>query len=43
MLAPDDPLAREFPVVGRVEQGEGVELRRGGETLDLAGWDSFAR
>ena len=41
-LAPDDPLAAEFSVVGRVEKGEGVELRRGGEVLDLAGWDSFA-
>ncbi len=41
-LAPDDPLARDFPVVGRVEEGEGVELRRDGETLDLTGWDSFA-
>ena len=42
-LAPDDPLAREFPVVGRVERGEGVELRSAGETLAVAGWDSFAR
>ena len=41
-LPPGDPLVREFPVVGRVEHGEGVELRRGGETLDLVGWDSFA-
>ena len=41
-LAPDDPLARDFSVVGRVEEGEGVELRRDGESLDLTGWDSFA-
>jgi thiamine-monophosphate kinase len=42
VLAPDDPLAREFPVVGRVEEGEGVLLQRAGGVLDLAGWDSFA-
>jgi thiamine-monophosphate kinase len=42
VLAPDDPLARELPVVGRVEEGEGVLLQRAGGVLDLAGWDSFA-
>ncbi len=40
-LAPDDPLARELPVVGRCEPGEGVELLREGEPLDLRGWDPF--
>ncbi len=40
-LPPDDPLAREFPVVGRVEEGEGVELRRAGERLEPTGWDHF--
>lgn len=40
-LAPDDPLALELPVVGRCKPGEGVELRRGGDVLDLQGWDPF--
>jgi len=40
-LAPDDPLALELPIVGRCEPGEGVELRRGGDVLDLHGWDPF--
>jgi thiamine-monophosphate kinase len=30
-----------FPVVGRVEAGEGVELLRGGERVALAGWQHF--
>ena len=41
-LAPDDPVAAEFTVVGRCEPGEGVELRRDGRPLDAAGWDHFA-
>jgi thiamine monophosphate kinase len=40
-LAPEDPLAADFPVVGRVEAGEGVALRRAGEELELEGWDHF--
>jgi len=42
-LGPDDPLAAEFPAIGRVEAGAGVELRRAGELLELAGWDHFDR
>jgi thiamine-monophosphate kinase len=34
-----DPLG--FPVVGRVEEGEGVELTLGGEPYSLAGWEHF--
>jgi thiamine-monophosphate kinase len=34
-----DPL--EFPVVGRVEEGEGVALTWGGEPYELAGWEHF--
>jgi thiamine-monophosphate kinase len=30
-----------FPVIGRVEEGEGVELRLGGEPYSLAGWEHF--
>jgi len=41
VLAPSDAAASGFPVVGRCEAGEGVELRLGGERLDLAGWDHF--
>ena len=40
-LAPDDPLADALARVGRVEPGEGVELRREGVPLDVQGWDSF--
>ena len=40
-LAPDDPLADALARVGRVELGEGVELRREGVPLDVQGWDSF--
>ncbi|MBA2614691.1 MAG: thiamine-phosphate kinase [Actinobacteria bacterium] len=40
-LAPDDPVQEDFTVVGRCEAGEGVELRRDGELLELAGWDHF--
>jgi thiamine-monophosphate kinase len=42
-LAPSDPAADGFTVVGRCEEGEGVELRRDGDALDAAGWDHFAR
>jgi thiamine-monophosphate kinase len=34
-----DPLG--FPVIGRVEAGEGVALTLGGERLELSGWDHF--
>ena len=40
-LAPDDPVQEDFTVVGRCKAGEGVELRRDGELLELAGWDHF--
>jgi thiamine-monophosphate kinase len=41
-LAPEDPEAAAFFVVGRCERGQGVELLRGGEPLELAGWDHFS-
>jgi thiamine-monophosphate kinase len=34
-----DPL--ELPVVGRVEEGEGVEFTLGGEPYELTGWEHF--
>jgi thiamine-monophosphate kinase len=34
-----DPLG--FAVIGRVEEGEGVELTLGGEQYSLAGWEHF--
>lgn len=40
-LAPDDPLADEFAVVGRCEEGEGVLLLRAGEQIPATGWDPF--
>lgn len=40
-LAADDPLAADLAVVGRCVEGEGVELRHGGETLEAAGWDAL--
>jgi thiamine-monophosphate kinase len=40
-LAPRDAEASGFAVVGRCEDGEGVELRSGGERLELAGWNHF--
>ena len=42
MLSPTDSEVQTFPVVGRCEAGEGVEIRRGDEPLDLAGWEHFA-
>jgi len=33
----------DFAVVGRVEEGEGVELLRGGEPYALRGWEHFQR
>jgi len=35
-----DPL--DFPVIGRVEEGEGVGLMLGGEPYSLAGWEHFS-
>jgi len=35
-----DPL--RFPVIGRVEEGEGVELSLGGRPVELRGWDHFS-
>jgi thiamine-monophosphate kinase len=40
-LPPNDPLAETFDVVGRVEDGEGVVLLRGGEPLEVEGWEHF--
>jgi thiamine-monophosphate kinase len=34
-----DPLG--LPVIGRVEEGEGVGLTLGGEPCSLAGWEHF--
>ena len=34
-----DPLG--FPVIGNVEEGEGVELTLGGEPYSIAGWEHF--
>jgi thiamine-monophosphate kinase len=42
-LARDDATASGFPVVGRCEEGEGVEVLEHGESVTLAGWDHFAR
>jgi thiamine-monophosphate kinase len=41
LAATPDPL--DFPVIGRCEAGEGVELRRHGEPVELGGWDHFRR
>ena len=35
------PDALGFAVIGRCEEGEGVEIRRNGEPVDLAGWEHF--
>jgi len=35
------PDARGFPVIGRVEEGEGVALTLEGEPYELASWDHF--
>ncbi len=32
---------RDLPVIGRVEEGTGVELTLGGEPYSLAGWEHF--
>ena len=41
-LAPQEAEESGFAVVGRCEEGAGVELVRGGERVDAAGWDHFA-
>jgi thiamine-monophosphate kinase len=40
-LTPVDAERADFQVVGRCEEGEGVELFRSGQTLELSGWDHF--
>ena len=37
------PKQGDCTVIGRCEAGEGVELRREGEPVELGGWDHFAR
>jgi thiamine-monophosphate kinase len=41
LAATPDPLG--FPVIGRVEAGEGVSLTLGGKPYRLSGWDHFRR
>jgi thiamine-monophosphate kinase len=41
-LTSEDAERLPYAVIGRVEEGEGVELRRDGEPLDVAGWDHFS-
>ena len=41
LAATPDPL--DFAVIGRCEEGEGVELRHHGERVELGGWDHFRR
>ncbi|MDQ3668748.1 MAG: thiamine-phosphate kinase [Actinomycetota bacterium] len=40
-LSQADAEATGFAIVGRCEEGAGIELRRGGEPLQLAGWEHF--
>jgi thiamine-monophosphate kinase len=37
------PEPGRFHVIGRCEAGEGVEIRRDGERVDLEGWEHFLR
>jgi thiamine-monophosphate kinase len=39
LAATPDPL--DFTVIGRCEEGEGVEIRRSGEPVRLRGWEHF--
>jgi thiamine-monophosphate kinase len=39
LAATPDPVG--FPVIGRCEPGSGVEIRLGGETVGLSGWEHF--
>ena len=40
-LAPRQAAESAFPVIGRCEEGTGVELRLHGEIVDADGWDHF--
>jgi thiamine-monophosphate kinase len=42
-LGADDAAASGFPVIGRCEEGSGVELLLDGKPLALDGWDHFRR
>lgn len=42
-LEADDATASGFPVIGRCEEGSGVELLLDGEPIALGGWDHFRR
>ncbi|HEY7197134.1 MAG TPA: thiamine-phosphate kinase [Gaiellaceae bacterium] len=42
-LAPEDAKRFDYPVIGRVEEGKGVELLRDGRRVDLEGWNHFRR
>jgi thiamine-monophosphate kinase len=42
-LEADDATASGFPVIGRCEEGSGVELLLDGKPLALGGWDHFRR
>jgi thiamine-monophosphate kinase len=39
LAATPEPLG--FPAIGRCELGSGVEIRSGGELVELSGWDHF--
>jgi thiamine-monophosphate kinase len=39
LAATPDPLG--FAVIGRCEEGDGVEIRRGGKPVALSGWEHF--
>jgi thiamine-monophosphate kinase len=36
------PEALGFPVIGRCEEGEGVQIRLNGDPVDLTGWEHFS-
>ena len=40
LAATSDPLG--FPAVGRCEVGSGVQIRSGGEPVELTGWEHFS-
>ena len=42
-LAPADADALRFPIIGRCESGEGVELLLNEEPYELGGWEHFTR
>jgi thiamine-monophosphate kinase len=42
-VAPEDADELGLPVVGRCEEGAGVEVRLGGRPLDVSGWDALRR